>query len=193
MTFFARFRYWLPLLPLLALLAFVYWLDIQVQQEISAAASKPGHDPDVIMENFHATKMDQQGVPRFLLSAQQLRHYPDHDSTELDLPHITLLTEQRKPVNIGSVRGVISSKGDEVLFFGNVLAAREASHDQTALALRTEYLRVVPAQDLATTDQPVTLVNTNNTVRAIGLEMDNKARTLKLLSQVRSEHIPNAK
>ncbi|MDD4929619.1 MAG: LPS export ABC transporter periplasmic protein LptC [Gallionella sp.] len=193
MTFVARFRYWLPLLPLLALLASVYWLDMQVQQEIRSAVNNQRHDPDVIMENFHATKMDLQGVPRFLLSAQQLRHYPDHDSTELELPRLTLLTADRPPVNIGGVHGVISSKGEEVLFFGNVQVVREPGEDQSALTLSTEYLRVVPAQDFATTDQAVTIVNSNNTVHAIGLEMDNKARTLKLLSQVRSEHIPNAK
>ncbi|MEI7455629.1 MAG: LPS export ABC transporter periplasmic protein LptC [Nitrosomonadales bacterium] len=184
----SRSRYWLPLLPLLALLAGVYWLDKQVQQEIAVAANNQRHDPDGIMDNFHATKMDLQGVPRFLLSAKQMRHYPDHDTTELDFPRVTMLSSERPPVYVNGNRGNVSTRGDEVLFNDNVVVLREAAGDQSAMTLRTEYLRVLPNQDWADTDKAVTMVNLNNTVHAIGLEMDNKARTMKLLSQVRSEH-----
>jgi lipopolysaccharide export system protein LptC len=184
----SRWRHWLPLFPLLALLAFVYWLDKQVQVEAVIAVNKQRHDPDGIMDNFHATKMDMQGVPRFILIAQQLRHYPDHDTTELELPRMTMLTAQSPPVHMNGMRGSISSQGDEVIFRENVSVVREAAGDQSAMTLRTEYLRVLPNQDWANTDKPVTIVDANNTVRAIGMEMDNKTRILKLLSQVRSEH-----
>lgn len=189
----SRTRYWLPLLPLLALLAFVYWLNQQIQHEVAATVNHQRHDPDVIMDNFSSTKMDQHGVPRFLLSAKQLRHYPDDDSTELELPHLTMLTVERPAVRMVAMRGDISSRGDEVIFHDDVSVVREARGDQAELTLRTQYLRVLPGQDLADTDKAVTIVDANNTVHAIGLEMDNKARTLKLLRQVRSEHLPHAK
>ena len=193
MTLASRSRYWLPLLPLLALLAFVYWLDSQVQQEVALAVNGQRHDPDVIMDNLHAVKMDQQGVPRFLMSAQQLRHYPDHDSTELEMPRLTMLATERPTVHLNGMRGNVSSKGDEVILHDDVRVVREAVGDQSAMTLRTEYLRVLPEKDWANTDRAVTIVDANNTVHAIGLEMDNKVRTLKLLSQVRSEHLPHAK
>lgn len=193
MNVVSRSRYWLPLLPLLALLAFVYWLDQQVQQEVAMALNIERHDPDGIMDNFHATKMDQLGVPRFLLSAKQLRHYPDHDSTELDSPRLTMLNKVNPPVHMDGMRGNVSSRGDEVIFRDDVSVLREAVGDQSAMTLRTEYLRVLPNQDWANTDQAVTIVDAYTTVHAIGLEMDNKTRILKLLSQVRSEHLPHAK
>ena len=65
---------------------------------------------------------------------------------------------------------------------------REAAGDQLAMTLHTEYLRVLPNQDRANTDKPVTMQNAYNTIHAIGMEMDNKTRILNLLSQVRSEH-----
>lgn len=193
MTLSRRFRHWLPLLPLLLLLAFVYWLNMQVQQEVALADNKQRHDPDVIMNKFHATKMDQQGVPRFFLSAQELKHYPDHDTTELALPRLTMLTAERPAVHIQGVRGTISSKGDEVAFYDDVRVLREAGGEQSAMNLNTEYLHIRPEKNLADTDKAVKIVNLNNTVHAIGMEMDNNARTMKLLSQVRSEHLPNAK
>ena len=188
MTAVSKYRYWLPLVPLLALLAGVYWLDKQVQQEIAVAAGNQRHDPDGSMDNFHATKMDLQGVPRFLLSATQMRHYPDHDTTELDFPRVTMLSSERPPLYVNGNRGNVSSRGDEVLFHENVVVRRDAGGDQSAMTLKTEYLRVLPNQDWVNTDRPVTMFNLNTTVHAIGLEMDNKARTMKLLSQVRSEH-----
>jgi lipopolysaccharide export system protein LptC len=189
----SRSRYWLPLLPLLALLAFVYWLDRQVQQEVAATVNNQRHDPDGIMDNFSGVKMNLQGVPSTLLSARQLRHYPDHDTTELELPRLTMLSAEHPPVHIKSARGNVSSRGDEVIFHDDVVVTREPVGIQSAMTLRTEYLRVLPNQDWANTDKPVIMSDAYNTVHAIGMEMNNKTRILKLLSQVRSEHFPNAK
>lgn len=188
----SRWRYWLPLLPLIALLAFVYWLDSQVRQE-GAAATNRHHDPDVIVDNFHATTMDDQGVPRLFMHARQLRHFPDNDSTELDLPHLILRSAERPDVLMSAQRGEVSSQGDVVIMRDDVKVDRKASASLAALAMRSEYLRVLPNRDLADTDRAVTILNKENTVHAIGLEMDNNAHTLKLLSHVRSEHLPHAK
>lgn len=193
MTLVSRSRYWLPLLPLLLLLAFVYWLDQQVQQEVAVNANKQRHDPDGIMDNFSATTMDINGVPRALLSAKQLRHYPDHDTTELEMPRLTMLSAQHPTVHVQGIHGDISSNGNEMIFRNDVKVLREAVGVQSAMNLRTEYLRVLPNRNWADTDHAVTMVDASNTVHAIGMEMDNNARTLKLLSNVRSVHIPNAK
>ena len=64
---------------------------------------------------------------------------------------------------------------------------------QEGIKLQTEYLRVVPDLEWVGTDRAVTVVRAQNSVHATGFEMDNKARTLKLLSQVRSEYVTNTK
>lgn len=190
MTFASRVRYWLPLLPLLGLLALSYWLNQQVQPEAAKPDNRKRHDPDAIMENFSAVKMNEQGVPRFIMSARKLRHFSDDDSTEVDTPRLTTLSAERPPIHTYAQRGLVSSKGDEVFLHDDVRVVREAGADQEELTLLTEYLHVLPNQDLASTDRPVTIVGAHDTTRAIGLEMDNNARTLRLLAQVRSEHVP---
>ena len=189
MTFASRARYWLPLLPLLGLLGVTYWLDQQVRQEITKPDSKR-HDPDAIMENFSAVKMNQQGAPRFIMNAKKMQHYPDDDSTELDAPYLTTLSDERPAMHTSARRGLVSSKGDEVFLYQNVSVVREAGAGREELTLLTEYLHAIPDQDLANTDHAVTIVDAHNTTHGIGLEMDNKARTIKLLAQVRSEHVP---
>jgi len=192
MNFASRTRHWLPLLPLFGFLGVTYWLNQQVQQEIAGPISKR-HDPDAIMENFSAVKMNDQGAPRFIMNAKKMQHYPDDDSTELDAPMITTLSAGLPPIHISAQRGLVSSKGDEVYLHSNVRVVREAGADRDELTLLTEYLHAVPDRDLANTDHPVTIMDARNTTHAIGLEMDNKARTIRLLAQVRSEHVPTKK
>ncbi len=193
MTSASRARYWLPLLPLLGMLAVTYWLNQQVQPESAQPDNGERHDPDAIVENFSAIKLNEQGVPRFVMAAKKMQHYPDDDSTTLEVPRLTTLSADRPAIHTIAKRGIVSSRGDEVFLHGDVEVLREASAQQDELTLHTEYLHVIPDLDLANTDRAVTITDARNTVHAIGLEMDNKARTLKLLSQVKSEHIPARK
>lgn len=193
MTLVARARYWWPVLPLLGLLGASYWLNQQVQPEAAKPDRSKAHAPDALINNFSALKLSELGVPRFILAAKQLRHYPDNDSTEVELPHLTTLSPDRSPLHTEARRGLVTSKGDEVLLHEQVKVWREGNASQSAMTLQTEYLRVIPERDWAETNQPVTLINPSTTVHAVGLEMDNQTHTIKLLAQVRSEHAPNTK
>ena len=190
MTVASRARYWLPLVPLFGLLGATYWLNQQVLPEPAKPDGSKRHDPDAIVENFSATRLNEQGVPSFIMAATKMLHYPDDDSTTLEAPRITMLSVGQPAIHAIAKRGIISSKGDEVFLHDNVEVLREASAQQDELTLQTEYLHIIPDQNLANTDRAVTIVNAHNTVHATGMEMDNKTRTLKLLSQVRSKYVP---
>lgn len=191
MTFASSVRYWLSLLPLLGLLGVTYWLNLQVKPESAKPDSSKRHDPDAIMENFSAMKLNEQGMPRFIMTAKKMRHYPDDDSTTLEVPRLTTLSADRPAIHMIAKRGIVSSKGDEVFLYDDVEVLREANAQQHELTLQTEYLHIIPDQDIASTDRAILIADAHNTVHAIGLKMDNKARTLELLSQVRSEHVPS--
>lgn len=190
MTFSSRARYWLPLLPLFGLLGATYWLNQQVLPEPATPDSSKRHDPDAIIENFSAIKLNEQGVPRFIMAAKKMLHYPDDDSTTLEVPRITMLSAEHPTIHAIAKSGTISSKGDEIFLHDDVEVLREASAKQEELTLQTDYLHIIPDQNLTNTDHAVTIVNAHSTVHAIGMEMNSDTRTLKLLSQVRSEHVP---
>ena len=190
MTLGSRVRPWLPLLPLLALLSATYWLNQQAAPG-PAEPENERHDPDAIMENFSATSLNDQGVPDFIMDATRLMHYPDDDSTTLDQPRITMLSPGQPAIHATAEHGSISGKGEDIYLRDNVKVLREASAHQSQLTLQTEYLHISPDQNLANTDRAVTIVEAQNIVHATGMELNNKTRILKLLSQVRSEHVPN--
>lgn len=193
MTFASRSRYWLPLLPLIGLLGFTYWLNQLAQIEPGKPTTVKRHDPDAIVENFSAVTLNEQGMPRFIMAAKKMLHYADDDSTALEVPHLTSLSDEHPAIHAIAKRGIISSKGDEIFLLDGVEVLREASASQNELRIHTEYLHFIPDQEVADTNRAVTITEANNTVQASGLEMNYKARTLKLLARVKSEHVPGKK
>ncbi len=183
-----RYAIWFQvgLLSLLAMLTF--WLDRTVQPPQPKNDGSNRHDPDYTVENFTATRMGLDGLPRHTLVAVKMVHYPDDDTTHLEKPHFTRLEKDRPPLHIQSDKGLLSSEGEHAYFTGNVLVTREATWDKSALTLTTSYLHVIPDKDLALTDKPVNIRNAHTNVNAIGLELDNKTHVMKLLSRVKGEY-----
>ena len=191
MTFSSRVRYWLPLVPLIGLLGVTYWLNQQIKPEPAMPDSSKRHDPDAIVENFSATKLNEEGAPNFIMAAKKMLLYPDDDSTTLEEPRITMLSAGQPAIHAFAKRATISSKGDEVFLRDDVEVMREASERQDSFKLQTDYLRIVPDRNLADSDRVVTIVDAHNIVHATGMELDNNTRILKLLSQVTSDHVPS--
>lgn len=183
-----RLREWLPLLPLLLLLAATYWLNQQVQPLPAKTVRSGLGEPDFVISNISATSINEHGTPRFILAARKVTHHPADDSTLLDEPHLTSLYADRPPVYTSAKQGEISSEGDEIFLRGEVKLVRAGGARQSEQSFATDYLHVVPDLDLADTDRPVVLKDAHNVVHAVGMEIDNKARMVKLLSQVRSQH-----
>lgn len=181
-------REWYPLLPLLFLLAATYWLNQQVQPLTPKPSAARPHDPDFVISEIAATTFNERGLPRFVLAADKVAHYPGNDSTILDEPRLTSLYADRPPVYTSARQGEVSSNGDEIFLRGDVKLLRFSGATQNQMSFTTDYLHVIPDSDLADTDQPVTIMDAHNSVHAVGMQLDNKSRVVKLLSQVKSQH-----
>ncbi|MBI4807720.1 MAG: LPS export ABC transporter periplasmic protein LptC [Nitrosomonadales bacterium] len=188
-TFVEKTRAWLPLLPLLLLLLATYWLNQQVQP-LPQSQGQQRHDIDYSVDRFSAVTLNTEGQPRFVIAAERLWHYPDDDTTHLQMPQLTNLYPDRPPTRTAAQTGMISSKGDHVYLYDEVRILRPASDGSGEQRFATDYLHVVPDSDWADTDQSVVVTDPYSTLRAVGMELDNKARTVRLLSRVRANHEP---
>ena len=183
-----RLREWSIVLPLLLLLGATYWLNQQVRPLPPVPDGKKRHDPDIIISKFAATTLNEQGAPHFILSAQKMVHYPDNDSTHLEDLHLSSLYSGQPPVYTTARQGEISSKGNEVFLRDEVKLVRLSSVTQSEMTLTTSYLHAVPNLGLMDTDRPIVMADAHNAIHAVGMTFDNKARVMKLLSQVKSQH-----
>jgi lipopolysaccharide export system protein LptC len=188
-----RLLAWLPLLPLLFLLAGTYWLNQQVQPFSPKPDDRLRHDVDFTVENLSSVTLDENGRARYLMTTEKMWHYPDDDSTYLAHPHFVSLHANGAPIIISSIAGKVSSHGDEVFLYDEVTVNRLPDQEKDKLNFSTDYLHVVPDKDQADTDRPVTLVTARDTINAIGMTLDNRLQTAHLLSNVHATHVPVTK
>ena len=185
---------WLPLLLLGGLAALTYWLDAQVLDPGPRRDGSGRHDPDLFAEGVRAVELDADGRPTQTLSAAVARHYPDDGTMEFDAPKLSVTRPGQPSFTIEAKRARVSGDRENAYFEGSVRATREAgpeSGDATRISLATEFLHVIPKQDRAQTDQPVTIDEGRGIIRATGLILDNASKTLKLKSEVRGTMQPN--
>jgi len=179
---------WFPLLLLAVLAAMTFWLDRAVQPQAITSNGLTRHEPDYIVNNLSAIRTSADGNLRDTLNAEKMIHYPDDDSTHLQMPKLVSLASPKAPMTITSREALVSKDGENVFFKDNVRVTRAAYDDRSELVMETSYLHVIPKMDIAQTDQPVTITDANTIVKSIGLELNNKTRILKLLSRVRGTY-----
>jgi lipopolysaccharide export system protein LptC len=174
-----------PLAVLTLLAALTLWIDRVVKEPEHKADASHRHDPDYFLDNFVTSRTDVNGNLRYMLAAVEMKHYPDDDSTKLQRPRFTQYTTDKPYTQIESQHGLVSSNGEKIEFMDNVKVVRQAFQDRGEMTVLTEYLKVFPKEDLATTDQPVVIMQAPKTViHATGMVFDKKEKTLKLLSKV---------
>lgn len=181
-------RAWLPVLPFALLLFASYWLSQQVQP-LPPVDKTLRHDVDYTIDHLTTTTLDDHGQPRFTLSAEKMWHYPDDDTTHLLMPSLTNFSVDRPQIHTSAQLGTLSHKADDLFLYTGVHIVTTAVN-QAERSFQTEYLHVVPDREWAETDRTVLMQDGRNDITAVGMELDNQAHTIKMLSQVRANHAP---
>ena len=181
---------WSPVLLLGGLAALSYWLDAQVQPPAPRRDGSTRHDPDIIVEGVRVLKLDPEGRPLQMLTARRAEHFMDDQTTDF---HEVTLAETRQgkpPFSITANLATLTGDRENVYFKGHVRAIREATPAtgkepaSGPLTITTEFLHVLPNQEIARTDKAVTITDPRGIINATGMEADSKAKTIKFKSGV---------
>lgn len=175
-----------PLFPLflLTLLAGgTFWLERATHVEDSVGSGKHRHDPDFIIDNFTTRRFGLDGSLQHTLTAQQMLHYPDDETTEVSAPALTYFAKT-PPTRIDARRAWVSKDGKEVRLSEDVRMVRAATPSQPELVVTSAELRVFPDDELARTGTPVTIVDGQSTLHGSGLEANNHTQIFTLLGRV---------
>ena len=174
-----------PVLLLALLAALTYWLDQAAQSPAEIQDKALAHTPDFTVEKLLVTRMDVNGRIRDTLHAAKMFHFPADDSTELEQPRFVSFS-RGVPMSITSKQGLVSSNVGNLYFRNDVRAMRAAQGDKSALVVTTEYLHIIPDDNVAKTDRPVTISDATMTIEAVGMELNSETRVLKLNAGVKS-------
>jgi lipopolysaccharide export system protein LptC len=186
---------WSPVLLLGSLAALTYWLNAQVPLPEPSFDGSGRHDPDVFVENFRAVNLDKDGRVRQALVASRAQHYPDDDTTALDAPAITFTDPGKPRLEVTAAHATVTGDREHVYFEGHVKAVRDATASANEkpdgpVTVTSEFLHVIPSQERIVTDRPVTITEPQGTINAVGLELDNKAKTVNFNSHVSGQLQP---
>jgi lipopolysaccharide export system protein LptC len=177
------------LLILVLLAALSFWQNQSARAPSQAQeASGLRRTPDYMVENFSAVRMGEDGVARHMLVAKSMAHYPDDDITDIEKPRF-INTEPGKPaVQIKADEAKMSAQGEDIYLMGNVMVFRNAGKGRGETTMTTSLLHLIPDDDIAKTDKPVVITETNAIIKAVGMEMNNRTNVTRLLSQVKVVH-----
>jgi lipopolysaccharide export system protein LptC len=173
-----------PLSLMLALAGLTSWLRYATDMPEERHDGKTRHDPDYIVSKSVLRKLDPQGQLKYTLYSDEVRHFPDDDSTDLLKPRVVYLSPKKAPFNVTSERGHVSSKGDRVDLDGDVRLFRPASGRDPELTASMPDLTVFPDDERAFTKSPALLTRGPSWVKGVGLQVDHKAETYVFESQV---------
>jgi lipopolysaccharide export system protein LptC len=179
-----RFAAWFPLAVLAGVAALTWWVDQKVSSEPADREIVRRHDPDVIADRIEAVKLGPEGAPLYRLTADNVVHFADDGTSILTSPLLVNYGKQA-PLSARAKSATSDDRGTDIYLYEDVLLTRAAYGKQSELTVKTSWLHALPDQGLVQTDRPVTIRDANTVLTSVGLEFDNRTRTLKLLSSVR--------
>lgn len=172
-----------PLLIVGLLAGMTYWLELATRQQTIGPDGKSRHDPDYIVDNFKVRRFDPEGALQHTLIAEQMRHYPDDDSTVVLAPRLTY--HRSPPTYVEAREARLDSAGKHVELLEDVRVTRMGSGAKAETVLTTARLDAYPDDEIATTSVPVTITQGQSKVTGTALSVNNRVQTYILEGPVR--------
>ncbi len=170
---------------MLSLALLTFYLERTVREDDSPPALRR-HDPDYLVTNFTTATYNRDGAAETIMSAAQMVHYPDDDTTELFSPHVVQAKPNEPRLTVRAERGQLSRDGDEIFLYGSVLLVREATPDKPEARMTTEFLHILRERSLVRSDKPVKFVEGGRSLTGRGMEYNNESRELLLRHDVQA-------
>ncbi len=187
-----RFRLMAILAPLIAVALGSFWL-LEVMRRASSDQfpSPERKEPDFYVDNFSYVNLSKStGNAQYQFAGEKLIHHPQDDSYEILQPVLHNLGNGRVPTTMRAERATVNSDNSEVRLYDNVRVDRPASGDKEAMHMRSEYLLVLPDDDVMKTPKPVEIVVGNTTLTGTGMFANNATREFSLSNSVHGTYQP---
>lgn len=173
---------------ILVLASLVHWQGKEVIDPI-AQQQQRANEPDFYMQDATVMQYSESGRLKQQMDAQLIQHYPEGDFTLADSPQITLFRNDTSPWRISAAKGRGTNNNDVIDLWSNVNVQRTLPG--TTQNLNTEKLTIINSENLALTDQKVTITDASTRLDAIGMKAYIDENRIEFLSNVRVNHDPS--
>jgi lipopolysaccharide export system protein LptC len=189
-----HFRLLAVLVPLIALALGSFWLmEVMRRASEDVVPTVKRTEPDFYVDQFSYVKLSPQGRAQYHFSGTKLTHNPVDDSYEIQQPEIHSLGMEHPPMNLRAEQALVNSDNSEVKLYRNVQLDRPATANSEHLHVSSEYMLLLPDDDIVRTDKPVQITLGTGTLNGTGMYANNATRELRLASSVHGTYQPSAR
>ena len=165
----------------------IYWgLRITPVEKLPSRSNLPDH-VDYYIDNAKIHEWNEKGLLVRKVETQKLEHKPHKRANFLEAPVSTQFQQNGNISMLSANHGVAMDDNSKTDFIGDVkIFSNKEQPNETVL--RTEKLAVFPKQNIAETDQPVTIESANSLMQGTGMDIDFNDQILNLHSRVKGTH-----
>ncbi len=183
-----RYIRWL----LLALCAVaVLWLWQQQFKKAMPAQAVESPGVDYSLSDIRLRQHADDGSARFIIAANSIEHLPVKSVYELNALKLDWLPETSSHWKVDAKSGVMNEARDDLQLQNGIIAIHEA--DNGDVQVNTDSLRVLPNQQQAETESPVTIVFALGEAAADGALIDIERSTVELRRNVKARYYPDGR
>ncbi len=176
---------WIAIAVIAALALGSYWLlEVMRKDRDETVSTAPRNQPDYYVDKFNYVRLSKTGQARYSIAGQKLIHHPNNDTYEIQTPVIKSLTEGRPPMTMHADRALVEPDSSKVHMYDNVHIDRPASKDAEHLHIQSDYLLILPDDDVMQTDKPVQITFDRSTLTGTGMYANNATREFRLAANV---------
>lgn len=190
-----RFRTWLAIILLAIVALGSFWVleVVRRNDEQGNARSTARSEPDYYVENFNFVRLPNNGQANYHITGERLTHHPRDDNFEIQQPRINSFNANETPLSIRAEHAMVEQKSkqispqrehDLIHLRGDVQVVRPESARASYIKLQSEYILLLPDENLMKTDKEVKLTAKNAELHATGMIADNTKQKIELLGKV---------
>lgn len=178
---------YLPLMLMAILALGTWWLVKNTPLFENARPTAPlTHEPDYTMSQFMVQRFGPDGAMRVQIEGDEMRHYPDTDTLEIDNPRIRAIGADGQVSLATAKRAVSNADGSEVQLSGGAQVTRLATPNEVAIEFRGEFLHAFLRAERVRSHLPVVVTQGATQIRAEGMAYDHLAGVLDFKGKVRA-------
>lgn len=189
-----RIRLGILLVVLIAGALGSFWvLQVMQRNGDKNPAARPSSKPDYYLENFNYVKLSLTGLPRYDISGTKMVHYPADDSFDITKPVVHSLDKAKPPMELYSDTARVTDDQTKIHMYGNANAIRGSLTGGAPMHLVSEYLLLLPDDEIVKTDKPVAMTMGTTKLNGVGMIANNATQEMQLLGNVRGYYEPTPK
>jgi len=190
-----RFRIWLAVILLGVITMGTIWIMEVIRRHADDEQNRTSarSAPDYFVEKFNFIRLSNNGKANYHITGDSLVHLPRTDNIEIKHPQINSFDQERPPLHLRAELAVVSQKSslttprrehDEVHLHHNVIMDRPEGLSSQSVHVESDYLLLLPDDDIVKTDKPVSITTGKLHSTATGMIANNSTQGLELLSKV---------